>query len=262
MYEINKDAVCNALFDTNIKANGKLNKAIDFGKYILTSGKISCMYANHRIIPQTVKNANTILNELENVVRFETDADYIISSADAGIYWGAIVANRLKLPFSLMRKDTDENGLNKHMGIIPEYTMNVVPVDDLNTTLGTINKVLKVVNSLGHSVPDYVLSVDREEHSDKNSEIFKEFGTKLHPLVTLKEIIDYGFEEGEISKDKLALVESYRKNPDDFAIKVIKEFPEWLINHPRLKKTQDYYVNNSRVKDVLDEVILKNKKIK
>lgn len=247
MYKINKDAVCEAIYSTNVvDKNGKENKALRFDKVILTSGKFSIFFIDHRVLSANPSSYKIITNELTELAR-SLGAEHVISSDAAGIFWGSVVSNNLNTSFSVMRKETDESGLNKHMGAIPEKVNTVLPVDDLNTTFGTVNKVLTLVNSLGYSVKNYILSIDREEYTPENLETFKKFGTNLIPLVTGKELINYGFENNKISQDKVEMVSSYKENPDDFAVKIIEEYPEWVLNHPRLEKALKYYENNEKV---------------
>ena len=241
--KINKDAVCDAIYSSK--------SALSYGKVILTSGKISVFYIDHRAILANPKNTRIISDELTKVANYFGDGkNYSITSSEAaGIPWGSIVAHNLGVGFSVVRK----NG--KLMGTIPKYIEEVVAVDDLNTTLGTVLKVIETVKSEGANIHNYIVSIDREEPTPENEKKFKESGVTLTALVTGMELIDYGFKEGLISEEQAELVRKYRRNPDDFAIEIIKENLEWIESHERLNKTKEYYARKPRVRKVLEDAI-------
>ncbi|UCD04195.1 MAG: hypothetical protein JSW73_00925 [Candidatus Woesearchaeota archaeon] len=245
----NKEKVCKAIYDCNpVNMNGVEKPAFEYGKFIFTSGKIQIFKINHRVITSDPKKRRDIVDELTYVAR-DWNADHIVSSESAGIPWGTLVAYELGVGSSVIR----QNG--ELMGVIPKDVERICGVDDLNTTYRTLLCVVKGVKSLGADIKNYTVIVDREEYTPENEAEFKKLGIKLIPLVTGAELIDYGLEKGLVRKDKIELIEQYKKDSDAVVLKIIKENPEWVLNHKRLDRTYEFYKNNDKIKKALEELI-------
>lgn len=245
---VDKDAICNAIYSTEVKnAKEEVKKAFWFDKIILTSGKFSICYVDHRVMTSASLYREAILSGLREEV-LKTGANHIASSERAGVYWGSVIADRLGLPFCSMGKD------GRFCGVIP-YGAKSVGVDDLNTTLGTVLKLTDNIRAEGGDISKIIIDIDREEYLPQNEAKFKEANIELISLVTLRELIDYGVEHGLIEEEKKDLVTSYRENPDQFAVEIIQQNPEWVKNHDRLPKAIELYKNNDTVRPVLEEVL-------
>src|SRR6478672_8406686 len=114
------------------------------------SGWKSPIYCDNRKVLSLPYIRDYIKSELCNVI-FEkfADAEVIAGVATAGIAWGAMVADQLKLPFIYVRPRPKEHGLGNQ--IEGEYTkgQKVVVVEDLISTGKSSLQVVDVLRQNG-----------------------------------------------------------------------------------------------------------------
>jgi orotate phosphoribosyltransferase len=114
------------------------------------SGWKSPIYCDNRKILSHPFVRDFIKSELCNVV-FEKfpDAELIAGVATAGIAWGAMVADQLKLPFLYVRPKPKEHGLGNQ--IEGSYTtgQKVVVIEDLISTGKSSLQVVEVLKQQG-----------------------------------------------------------------------------------------------------------------
>ena len=96
--------ICGAIYKAEvITPKGELKKAFWFDKVILTSGKVSVMYVDHRTICADPEVYGSILRGfLDNVKPL--NPKFIVSSAEAGNFWGASVASTFYIGFAYLSK--------------------------------------------------------------------------------------------------------------------------------------------------------------
>jgi orotate phosphoribosyltransferase len=117
------------------------------------SGWKSPIYCDNRKILSFPFVRDYIKSELCNVV-FEkfADAEVVVGVATAGIAWGAMVADQLKLPFVYVRPKPKEHGLgNQIEGELKEGQKAVV-VEDLISTGKSSLQVVDVLKEKGINV--------------------------------------------------------------------------------------------------------------
>lgn len=117
------------------------------------SGWKSPIYCDNRKILSFPFVRDYVKSELCNVV-FEkfADAEVIAGVATAGIAWGAMVADQLKLPFVYVRPKPKEHGLgNQIEGELKEGS-KVVVVEDLISTGKSSLQVVEVLKQKGVQV--------------------------------------------------------------------------------------------------------------
>jgi orotate phosphoribosyltransferase len=251
MIEVNeatKDYVCEAIYDAEMEtATGETVRALIFDKVILTSGMFSVVYINHRLMTAFPEYADRIVLAQANIVE-QTDANFIVSSERAGVYWGSRVAGRLNMGFASVGKD------RTLCGVMPKNA-RAICVDDLNTTYGTALVVAGAVREVRGNIKDFVVDVDREEPISEQKAKFRDSGYTLARVLTLKEIISYGIKSNRIGSVKSELIAACEEDPDSFAINIIRSNPVWVAEHERLERAKKFYANNERVRPVLEEAI-------
>lgn len=117
------------------------------------SGWKSPIYCDNRKILSFPFVRDYIKSELCNVV-FEkfADAEVVVGVATAGIAWGAMVADQLKLPFVYVRPKPKEHGLgNQIEGELKEGQKAVV-IEDLISTGKSSLQVVDVLKEKGVQV--------------------------------------------------------------------------------------------------------------
>lgn len=114
------------------------------------SGWKSPIYCDNRKLLSLPFTRDFIKSELANVV-FEKfpDAEVVAGVATAGIPWGAMVADQLKLPFVYVRPKPKEHGLgNQIEGEVADGQRTVV-VEDLISTGKSSLQVVEVLRQKG-----------------------------------------------------------------------------------------------------------------
>ena len=90
------------------------------------------------------------------------------------------------IPTFVVRRETKAHGTMKQVeGLLPVTPSDVVIVDDVVTTGGSILKAIKVVRSAGHEVILAISVVDRDEGG---RELLHEQGIRYQPLVSVSEL--------------------------------------------------------------------------
>ncbi|HAZ92319.1 MAG TPA: orotate phosphoribosyltransferase, partial [Chitinophagaceae bacterium] len=128
----------------------KLNASIPF---TWASGWKSPIYCDNRKLLSFPYERDYVKSELCNVI-FEkfADAEILAAVATAGIAWGAMAADQLKLPFIYVRPKPKEHGLGNQIegNIVPGA--KVVVVEDLISTGKSSLQVCEVIKLAGMQV--------------------------------------------------------------------------------------------------------------
>ena len=117
------------------------------------SGWKSPIYCDNRKVLSYPYVRDYIKSELCNAV-FETypAAEAIAGVATAGIPWGALVADQLKLPFLYVRPKPKEHGLGNQIEGKVEKSQKVVVIEDLISTGKSSLQVVQVLQNAGVDV--------------------------------------------------------------------------------------------------------------
>jgi orotate phosphoribosyltransferase len=125
--------------------------------FIWASGWKSPIYCDNRRILSFPFTRDYIKSELCNVV-FEKfpDAELLAGVATAGIPWGAMAADQLKLPYIYVRPKPKEHGLGNQIEGFYEPGQRVVVIEDLISTGKSSLQVVDVLKAAGLPVAGMV----------------------------------------------------------------------------------------------------------
>src|SRR6478609_8988794 len=117
------------------------------------SGWKSPIYCDNRKVLSYPYLRDFIKSEMCNVI-FEQfpEADLLAGVATAGIAWGAMAADQLKLPFIYVRPKPKEHGLGNQMEGFFETGQKAVVVEDLISTGKSSLQVVDVLRNAGVEV--------------------------------------------------------------------------------------------------------------
>ncbi|HKG68365.1 MAG TPA: orotate phosphoribosyltransferase [Segetibacter sp.] len=179
------------------------------------SGWKSPIYCDNRKVLSFPYIRDYIKSEMCNVI-FEKyrDADLLAGVATAGIAWGAMAADQLKLPFIYVRPKPKEHGLgNQIEGAIKKGQKTVI-VEDLISTGKSSLQVVDVLRTAGLEILGMVsiFSYGFEE-ADKN---FAEAGVQYESLTDYSTLINIGLEKGKIESRAETLLLQWRKDPGNW----------------------------------------------
>ena len=121
------------------------------------SGWKSPIYCDNRKVLSFPYIRDFVKSELCNVI-FEKfpEADALAGVATAGIAWGAMAADQLKLPFLYVRPKPKEHGLGNQIEGAYEAGQKIVVIEDLISTGKSSLQVVDVLRNAGVEVAGMV----------------------------------------------------------------------------------------------------------
>ena len=176
------------------------------------SGWKSPIYCDNRKTLSFPFIRDFVKSELCNVI-FEAfqDADMLAGVATAGIAWGAMAADQLKLPYIYVRPKPKEHGLGNQIEGFYEAGQRVVVVEDLISTGKSSLQVCDVLKTQGLKVEGMVsiftYGFDVAAHA------FKAAGVPLKSLTNYETLISLAVEKGIVGAEEENTLLEWRKDP-------------------------------------------------
>jgi len=192
----------------------KLNPAQPF---TWASGWKSPIYCDNRKVLSFPFIRDFIKSELCNVV-FEKfpEAEMLAGVATAGIAWGAMVADQLKLPFIYVRPKPKEHGLGNQIEGFYEKGKRVVVIEDL---ISTGKSSLQVVDVLKREelVVEGMVSIFNYNFAIAD-EAFKNAQVPFQSLTNYNELISLAIEKNIVSAEQENTLLNWRKDPANWNV--------------------------------------------
>jgi orotate phosphoribosyltransferase len=184
--------------------------------YTWASGWKSPIYCDNRKILSFPYIRDYIKSELCNVI-FEQfpDAELISGVATAGIAWGAMAADQLKLPFVYVRPKPKEHGLGNQIEGHFEKGMKTVVVEDLVSTGKSSLQVVDALKEAGAEIEGMVSIFNYG--FDVAAEAFELAGVKLRSLTNYPELIGLALEKGSVSPEMESVLLQWQKDPANWS---------------------------------------------
>ena len=154
------------------------------GHFILTSGRHSPTYFQCAKVLQYPEYLQKFSNEIVNHFQ-DIDIDIVITPAVGGIVLGTEIGRQLNKQTIFAEREQDAMTLRRGFEITPES--NVLVIEDVITTGGSVNEVIELVRDSGAKVVGVGVLVDRSGGKVKLHE--KQF------CVTELEAVSYGDDE-------------------------------------------------------------------
>jgi len=176
------------------------------------SGWKSPIYCDNRKVLSFPFIRDFIKSEMCNVVfqSFE-NADMLAGVATAGIPWGAMAADQLKLPYIYVRPKPKEHGLGNQIEGHFEPGKRVVVIEDLISTGKSSLQVVDVLRNAGLKVEGMVsIFTYGFEEARLN---FEKYGVKLISLTDYESITGLAIEQGTIKENEQEELLNWRANP-------------------------------------------------
>ena len=202
----NEKAVAEKLLQVNaVKLNLK-------EPFTWASGWKSPIYCDNRRILSFPFARDYIKSELSNVV-FEKfpEAELVAGVATAGIAWGAMVADQLKLPYVYVRPKPKEHGLGNQVEGYFEKGQKAVVIEDLVSTGKSSLQVVDVLKSAGVEVIGMVSIFTYD--FPVAAEAFKNAELKYRPLTNYPVLIQLAIEKGIVSNEEKEILLKWRNDP-------------------------------------------------
>jgi len=202
----NAKAVAEKLLQVNAV---KLNPAQPF---TWASGWKSPIYCDNRRVLSFPFIRDFIKSELCNLI-FEKfpQAELIAGVATAGIAWGAMVADQLKLPYIYVRPKPKDHGLGNQVEGYYEPGQKTVLVEDLVSTGMSSLQVAAVLKQSGLDVIGMTSIFTYSFSISENN--FREVDIPYYSLTNYPSLIELAKEKGLIAPEQEAVLLKWRENP-------------------------------------------------
>ena len=202
------------------KQNGVAEKLLQTGAVVLrpeepftwASGWKSPIYCDNRKLLSFPYIRENVKSEMCNVIFSKyPEAEVIAGVATAGIAWGAMAADQLKLPFIYVRPKPKEHGLGNQIEGAYEKNQKVVIVEDLISTGKSSLLVVEVLKKAGLEVLGMVSIFSYGFDEAKRN--FAEAGIQYESLTDYPTLINIGLEKGKIESGAETLLLQWRNDP-------------------------------------------------
>lgn len=141
-------------------------------------------------------------------------AEAIAGVATAGISWGAMAADQLKLPFMYVRPKPKEHGMGNQIEGLHEKGQRVVVVEDLISTGKSSLQVCEVLRQQGILIEGMVsIFTYGFKHA---TAAFETAEIKLHSLSNYDALINHAQERNSITQEQLNSLLNWRENPSEW----------------------------------------------
>lgn len=165
------------------------NNIVQYGDFVLKSGSNTDIYFDMRSITNNPHLTRDVCDALKNLIHKESisySEEYekvcIVGVPTGAVPIAAILANRMNLPFAMIRDEIKEHGLGKQIeGSDCKY---VILVEDVITTGSSIEKYADILKAAGREILLVVCILNREAGGFEHIE-------KIYSAVSLLKISDF-----------------------------------------------------------------------
>ena len=183
--------------------------------YTWASGWRSPIYCDNRKVLSFPYVRDFIKSELCSVI-FEKfgEADALVGVATAGIAWGAMAADQLKLPFLYVRPKPKEHGLGNQIEGAYAVGQKVLVIEDLISTGKSSLQVCEVLKAAGVQVIG-MLSIFN--YGFPQAELaFKEAGVPYISLTNYEILLKLAVEKKMVQESELNGLLNWSNNPAEW----------------------------------------------
>lgn len=176
------------------------------------SGWKSPIYCDNRKVLSFPFTRDYIKSELCNVI-FEKfpDAELLAGVATAGIAWGAMSADQLKLPYVYVRPKPKEHGLGNQIEGFYEQGQKTVVVEDLVSTGKSSLQVVDVLKEQGLEVIGMVSIFTYGFPAA--TEAFHKASLTYYPLTDYPTLLELALQKGIVTAGEQEILLKWREDP-------------------------------------------------
>ena len=176
------------------------------------SGWKSPIYCDNRRVLSFPYIREFIKSEMCNVIFDQfPNAQLLAGVATAGIAWGAMAADQLKLPYIYVRPKPKEHGLGNQVEGYYEKGQETVVIEDL---VSTGKSTLDVVNVLKNAGLNVIGMVSIFTYGfPVAAEAFAAAGLEYRSLTNYTSLITLAVEKGLVSADQQDILLKWREDP-------------------------------------------------
>ena len=157
--------------------------AIQFGRFVLTSGAISDYYID---IKKASTNPKTLKTIAETMSTYTSGYEVL-----AGMELGAVplvvaLSLETEIPYVIIRKEKRGHGTGKQIEGIDVAEKNVLVIEDVTTSGGSVIKTIQILRENNAVVDKIITVVDRESGAREKCQSLE---VDFTPLVSVSELL-------------------------------------------------------------------------
>ncbi|WP_408010923.1 orotate phosphoribosyltransferase [Pseudalkalibacillus sp. A8] len=184
--------------------------------YTWSSGMKAPIYCDNRLIISHPEIRSKIADSFVALIeKHFPDVEVIAGTATAGIPHAALIADRMNLPMVYVRSKAKAHGKGKQIEGGLSAGTNVVVVEDLISTGGSVLNAVDTLNDGGANILGCAAIFTYE--LEKGKEAFLEKSLGVHTLSDFSTLVDVAAEEGKISNDSINELNEWCKNPESWS---------------------------------------------
>ena len=184
--KVNQEELILSLYD---------KKMIEFGDFVLKSGKLSHVYVDVRKSISYPNIYKLICDMMYQVIE-KLNYDYICGVPYSALTFASSIAYAYDIPMLLKRKEAKEYGTKKIIEGAYEADQKVVIIEDIITTGMSILETTGVLEDNKLVITDICVLVDRNQGGIK---ILNGMGYNVHSIMNLNNIIEVLYANNKIS---------------------------------------------------------------
>ena len=176
------------------------------------SGWLAPIYCDNRKILSYPETRSFICDQFVRIIKEKyPHAEVIAGVATGAIAHGVLVAEKLGLPFIYVRSKPKDHGLENLIEGDLKSGQKVVVIEDLVSTGGSSLKAVEALTNFGGDILGMcaIFTYNFPVATDN----FKKEGVELTTLSNYEILINLALEMGEVHKDEMDSLRSWRENP-------------------------------------------------
>ncbi len=183
-----------------------------------TSGIKSPIYCDNRMIYSHPAARSVVVEALVSRVKsLHVPPDVIAGTATAAIGWGALVADRLNLPFVYVRSKAKEHGAGKRIEGDLQPGRHIVLIEDLISTGGSSVAAVEALREEGKGIVTDVVALFTYELAAAHEKAL-EASVTFHPLSNLTTLLQTAIDQDRISQEESDEIRRFAKDPKGWSV--------------------------------------------
>ncbi|KMP11734.1 Orotate phosphoribosyltransferase [Candidatus Nitromaritima sp. SCGC AAA799-A02] len=184
--------------------------------FLWASGYRMPVYNDNRLLLGKAEHRLRVAEGFRSILLKEgITVDVVAGTATAGIVPATTLANLLRTPLIYVRPTPKDHGMQNQIEGILQTGQNVVVVDDLISTGGSVLKSVEAIRQAGGQV-DHCLSIFTYGFQ-KSLDQFRQARCHLHPLLSFETLIALARQEGVLDEKQYHLLQTWHDDPFTWA---------------------------------------------
>jgi orotate phosphoribosyltransferase len=157
--------------------------AIQFGRFVLTSGAVSDYYID---IKQASTNPRILKKIAEAMAEYAEGYDIIAGMELGAVPLAVALSLQTGIPYVILRKEKREHGTGKQIEGVDVKGKKVIIVEDVTTSGGSVIKSVQILRQNKAVVDEVITVVDRENGAEEK---LQQIDISFIPLLSISDIL-------------------------------------------------------------------------